>query len=365
MTGTSVDCLDLALIERMDALDVEITHARSVEFPEELRAAILRLINPDYNNIDKLGRTSAWLGTFIGESILELLQDLGLNPKDVDAIGSHGQTIRHHPWGKHGYTMQIGDPSRIVAITNIDTMSDFRSADIAVGGEGAPLVPAFHQEIFGDNQEPRIVLNIGGISNITYLPADESSDILGFDTGPGNALIDAWVQHRFNKAFDPDGVFAEAGTCNQELLKQLHTEPWLQKSPPKSSGKELFNLRFVKQAIEASGVQLSVPDVLSTLVEFTVTTIADAVHRWCPPAHDLVVCGGGRWNEFMMQRLTAQLPNLIVNKCEDHHVNGDAIEAATFAYLAYLFDLQATGNLPSVTGARTPRVLGCRYISTP
>ncbi len=360
ISGTSIDGLDLALVEVSEE-QLRIVRGETYQFPRSLATRLRLLSNPSPNEIQVLGHTHAALGTFIGQSITEFLDQTGIQAKEISAIGSHGQTIRHSPTGDEAFSLQIGDASRIAEVTGLDTVGDFRSRDIAAGGEGAPLVPEFHRRLFHSATTDRVVLNIGGIANVTTLLAGESEDCLGFDTGPGNALIDAYMQKELSQDFDHDGSIASSGTIDSSLLAQLLSDEWLQRHPPKSTGKEHFSYEYLQQALRAVPVQLDKADVVATLTEFSVMSIRDAIAKWCCPSGELVACGGGRLNVYLMQRLTTICPNFHVMPCEALRVDGDAVEAAAFAYLAYLHVNGKAGNVPQVTGARGARILGCLY----
>ncbi|MXZ43592.1 MAG: anhydro-N-acetylmuramic acid kinase [Gammaproteobacteria bacterium] len=360
ISGTSIDGLDLALIE-VDSDSVKVKHAITVPFPPKLRSSLLDLTTSATQDIVHLGHSHADLGHFIGEQIAQFISTLGYSKSDIVAIGSHGQTVRHVPNGSFSFSYQIGDANRIAAVTGIDTVADFRSADIAVGGQGAPLVPIFHDRVYRSDKVDRVIANIGGISNVTHLPSDSTSVIIGFDTGPGNALLDAWTQHHFDRNFDHDGELANSGAVVEDLLGQFLTDSWFAIEPPKSTGREYFNLSYIEQNIQFAGVNGSPIDVLTTLAELTAMSLSRAICGWCCDSGDVVVCGGGRLNKYLMSRLEYLLPDHSVLKSDALGINGDAVEAATFAYLAYLFVSREVGNIPSVTGANRGRVLGCLY----
>ena len=268
------------------------------------------------------------------------------------AIGSHGQTVRHRSGDPTPFTIQIGDPNLIAETTGITTVADFRRRDLAAGGEAAPLVPPFHARIFASDAEPRAVLNIGGIANITAL-----EPLSGFDTGPGNALLDAWCEAHTGHRYDSAGNWAAGGRVMPELLSALLADAYLQRSPPKSTGKEHYNLDWLRPLL---GPDPEPRNVQRTLVEFTARSIVDALNRWVPSAERVLVCGGGRSNRFLMQRLT-ELSGRAVESSDRHGWNGDAIEAAAFAWLAHQRLSGKPGNVPAVTGAGGPRVLGAVY----
>ncbi len=270
------------------------------------------------------------------------------------AIGSHGQTVRHRPEDASPFTLQIGDPSRIAEITGITTVADFRRRDMAAGGEAAPLVPPFHARIFASDAENRAIVNIGGIGNITVL-----EPLSGFDTGPGNALLDAWCEAHTGRHYDAEGAWAAGGSVIPELLRTLRADPYLQRPPPKSTGKERYNLDWLHSMLD---FEFDPRDVQRTLVEFTAGSIVDALNRWAPSVQRLLVCGGGRLNLLLTERLSV-LAGRPVQTTDEHGWNGDAIEAAAFAWLAHRRLIEAPGNAPEVTGASGPRILGGVYVA--
>lgn len=360
ISGTSIDGLDLALIEVAEDR-LRIVQGKTFPFPASLAARLKELASSQTVEVQAFGHAHAALGTFIGSMIGSFLGQIDIQAKDVCAIGTHGQTVRHVPTGDEAFSLQIGDASRIAEITGIDTVADFRSRDIAAGGEGAPLVPEFHRRLFHSPTSDRVVLNIGGIANVTTLPARDSQRCSGFDTGPGNALIDAYVQRELGQEFDRDGNIASTGKIDSVLLANLMSNEWLRRRPPKSTGKEHFNYEYVQRALRATPTKLNDADVVATLTELTVSTIREALAKWCFSSGELIVCGGGRHNNHLMQRLAANCPSFGVKACESLKVDGDAVEAAAFAYLAYLQVNRKTGNVPKVTGAQGDRVLGCLY----
>lgn len=356
ISGTSVDGLDLALLEINEG--IRFISAATRPFPEELRQRLLDLGQPDNDNLDQIGETDQVLGRFIADAALQFLASQQLQPAQIRAFGSHGQTIRHRPDSENPFTWQIGDPNMIAEHTGITTVADFRRRDMAAGGQGAPLVPKFHQALFSKAGEARAILNIGGISNLTLLPENNQQDITGFDCGPGNALLDSWCAAHLDQSFDLDGVWAESGRLDEELLGQLLKDPYLARTPPKSTGREYYNLQWLQQFPRTSTAQPA--DVQRTLVEFTVCSIEAAVRRWGSASRRLVVCGGGRLNPLLLTRLSARC-GMPVQTSEDHGFDGDAIEAAAFAWLARQRLQHLAGNAASVTGASGERVLGAIY----
>ncbi len=357
ITGTSVDGLDLAYLNITNSVEATFSSvaAATVPLPSTLRTSLLNLGQPDHSDvdlIDALGTADAALGEFIGQAINDFLTNNNLPPPR--AIGTHGQTVRHRPTNTPAFTMQIGDPNRIAEITDITTVSDFRRADIAAGGEGAPLVPPFHKAAFAnaDLGTAPVILNIGGISNVSVL----TDPIRGFDTGPGNCLMDSWIARHKDTPFDRDGEWAASGQVDTELLNALLADPYFGQSPPKSTGREYFNLAWLARHERVNTI--APEHVQATLLALTVRCTIDAIEGERPTA--LVICGGGRLNQSLVAGL-ADLADYPVTVSEHHGVDGDSIEAATFAWLAHQCLEGLPGNEPGVTGAKGPRVLGAIY----
>lgn len=362
ISGTSIDGLDIALV------DIErkatISASNTVSFPDPLRDQLRQLLEPGPNEVFRLGLSHARLGEFIGKAILRFLKDNGVDPSEIVAIGSHGQTVRHHPEADPGFSLQIGSGSHIAEITRIDTISDFRSRDLASNGEGAPLVPSFHQTLFQPCEQDQVILNLGGIANVTILYSNDQTPFLGFDTGPGNALLDAWVNDSKQLRYDADGDWSASGRVSNKLLEALLEDSFFALDPPKSTGKEKFNLNYIEQHLGVLST-IKACDVQSTLCEFTAVTAANAIRRWGPESARVVVCGGGRLNADLMRRLGSRLNDYSVIRSEEIDVDGDSLEAGAFAWLARCFIDQVPGNVPSATGAKGQRVLGCLYPSGP
>jgi len=359
ISGTSVDGLDLALIDLSDG--IQLIAADTAAFPESLRSSLLELGQPGRDDLDRIGEVDALLGEFIGDATLGFLKSQGVEPARVQALGSHGQTIRHRPDVDHPFTWQIGDPNRIAELTGITTVADFRRRDMAAGGQGAPLVPAFHEALFRTETQTRVLLNIGGISNITVLPSDPTAPITGFDTGPGNGLLDAWCLRHRGLAYDAAGEWAGSGAVLAPLLAAMMADPYLERSPPKSTGRESFNLPWLESLIALDTCRPE--DVQRTLLEFTAASIVAALKKWAADAQQLVVCGGGRANDLLMARLAA-LAGMPVLTSDTLGFDGDALEAAAFAWLAARRLDNLIGNAPLVTGAQGGRVLGAVYPGT-
>jgi anhydro-N-acetylmuramic acid kinase len=360
ISGTSVDGLDLALVEISRA--ISITAATTMTLPDALRRDLLTLGKPGNDDLDVFGRADAILGEFIAQAALEFLAANDVSAGDVTAIGSHGQTVRHRPTGDAPFTLQIGDPNRIAEITGITTVADFRRRDIAAGGQGAPLVPPFHGALFRSDSEHRAVLNLGGIGNFTLLPADPDAPITGFDTGPGNALMDDWISQTRQEPYDHHGTWAASGRVDEVLLERLLADPYLSMPPPKSTGREYFNLAWLNEQLERHLADRPDSDanVQATLCAFTAETVARALAAWGSATQRVLVCGGGRHNRTLLAAI-AERVRCPVETTDDHGVDGDSIEAAAFAWLAHQTLTGQSGNEPAVTGARGPRVLGAIY----
>lgn len=352
MSGTSLDGID-AVLANFDQTRIVVA-TRFTPFEASLRADITALLQSGTDEIHRSALAANRLSSAYADSVLALLAASRLSPGDIRAIGCHGQTVRHDPVA--GYTVQIGSGARLAELTGISVVCDFRSRDIAAGGEGAPLVPAFHARCFGKSDITRAIVNIGGIANITHLPANGT--VLGFDCGPGNTLMDQWIGEHRGQSFDADGAWASSGRVLPRLLEHLKSDPYFARRPPKSTGRELFNLPWLQSAV---GSGHAPADVQSTLCQFTVDTIADALERDCPGTTEVYVCGGGASNRELMRRLRARLGSTPLATTEALGIDPDWVEAVAFAWLARETLCGRPGNLPSVTGASGPRVLGCIY----
>lgn len=355
LSGTSMDSIDTALVEihknKFKLID-------TIESPidDALRQEILAVCTPGPNGIHRMATLDVKLGKRFADSVLALLNKTNLKAKDIAAIGSHGQNIRHMPTGELPYTLQIGDPNIIAAETGITTVGDFRRRDIALGGQGAPLTPAFHQFIFQHLPNTQWVVNIGGICNITLLKPN--APIIGFDTGPGNALLDRWCFEHTHMPFDRYGEMARKGSIHAELLSRMLSDPYFEQAPPKSTGIEYFNLDWLNTHLHQLGETISPADVQATLVELTAKTIADSLNTEI--AEHVWVCGGGAKNSYLMERLQTHCQTKILST-DAMGVPGNWLEACAFAWFAYQTVHRQTCNLPSVTGARCASVLGAIY----
>jgi len=360
MSGTSLDGVDVVLAaidENMVAQQASYCHP----MPPDLRQSILAICQGQAVTLSQLGQLDTRLGQLFADAVLTLMQREALEMSDVVAIGCHGQTVWHEPHSAAPNTLQIGDNNQIVAATGVTVVGDFRRRDMALGGQGAPLVPAFHQALLMDATERRMVLNIGGIANLSLLIPGQP--VRGFDTGPGNMLLDAWIWRNQGKAYDKDANWARSGKVSPALLEALLREPWLARVPPKSTGRELFNLGWLEQHLRHFP-GIAAQDVQATLNEFTAVTIAQQV-QLNDGCDRLLVCGGGSRNPLLMARLAAHLAGTEVTTTDTVGINGDDMEALAFAWLAYRTLSGLPGNLPAVTGAREKSIIGAIYPANP
>ena len=358
MSGTSADGIDAALVRfegEGRALRCQLVHGRTFAWDEATRIRLVALgQGADTVSLDALGALDATVALAFADAALALLQDAGVPRGRVRAIGSHGQTIRHRPRADPPFTWQLGDGHVIAERSGIDTVADFRRRDVAAGGQGAPLMPAFHAALLGSPQEDRAVLNLGGIANFTLLPV--GGEVRGFDTGPANALMDAWCERHTGRAYDADGAFAASGQVDAALLARLLADPWFAQPPPKSTGREHFHLEWLQARMGETA--LSPADVQATLLDLTARTVADALQMTQPDTRRVLVCGGGVRNAALMARLAAYLPQAIVESTAMHGLEPDYVEAMGFAWLARETLAGRPGNLPAVTGASGRRILG-------
>lgn len=364
MSGTSLDGIDGVLARIGDGEPPRVLAHVHQGFDARLRTSLVALNRP--GGVDELHRAavaSAQLAQASAQVVASLLAQAGVACGDVAAVGAHGQTVRHQPApgaaGEPAYTLQLLDGARLAELCGIDVVCDFRSRDVAAGGQGAPLVPAFHAARFADATQAVAALNLGGIANLTLLPVDGATT--GFDCGPANLLMDAWCLQHTGRPFDGDGRWAAGGRVLPSLLQALLDEPFLALPPPKSTGRELFNPEWLAERVAAAAPAAEARDVMATLAEFTVAAVAQALLRHAPDTRRLLVCGGGACNPHLLQRLQAWLPGVQVQVSGDAGVPPQQVEALAFAWLAARFCERRPGNLPAVTGARGPRVLGALY----
>lgn len=356
MSGTSLDGIDVAAIDFNQNFKILATHSEAI--PDAIKKEILQLTQPNPNEIDLMGKVDIKLGKLFAQATNSLLANAKLAKESIKAIGSHGQTIRHRP--ELNFTLQIGDANTIAEHTGITTVSDFRRRDMAAGGQGAPLVPAFHNTALRHKSKDRILLNIGGMANITYLPCDRNKEILGFDTGPGNVLMDAWIHKNKSLNYDQDGAWARTGNCIPLLLNTLLQLPYFQEPPPKSTGREQFHLEWLTPQLDNQNQ--SPQDVQATLLELTALTAANAIKEHVTSSDfELLVCGGGSRNSALMERLSQLLPDNPVSTTDTIGIDADWMEAAAFAWLAKRCIQGETGNSTDVTGAQGERILGAIY----
>jgi anhydro-N-acetylmuramic acid kinase len=354
ISGTSMDGID-AVIVSFDDDSVQIHATHSETYPKALREALLSAIREPLDvELDTSGDLDRQVGECFRDAALAVIRKSGCSTDSIAAIGSHGQTLRHQPNARTPFSLQIGDPEIIATGTGIRTIADFRRADIEAGGQGAPLVPPFHQWLFSSDRQNRVVLNIGGIANVTHLPAD-GSDVTGFDTGPGNGLMDAWIRRHKDLGFDENGKWAASGNVNEALLRKIRLDPYFALAAPKSTGFEYFNLDWLSQF----GVESVDPaDVQATLCELSASTIADAILSHCAGTDKVFVCGGGIHNAELMFHLSRNIPETNVSSTAAAGLDPDWVEAVAFAWLGKRHLESAPGNLPSVTGASQAVILG-------
>lgn len=361
MSGTSADGIDAALVDfsqsRPTMLETHYT-----PYPQPLREKILGLCHEGEDEINRMGELDILLGTEFAKAANNLLKKQSLSPTLIQGIGSHGQTIRHYPEKPYRFTLQIADPNTIAALTGITTVADFRRKDLAFGGQGAPLVPAFHQYMFANDRTNRAIVNIGGIANVTLLPSSQKdSSLIGFDTGPGNVLLDAWIHTHKKETHDKNGAWAAQGASLPTLLKKLLSDNYFQMPAPKSTGREYFNLSWLLQHIKSLEHPVAPADVQATLVELTAQSILAAVQKYFQKG-ELLICGGGASNDFLMKRLNELAkPGFTISTTEKYGLHPDWIEAMAFAWLARQTLNKQPGNIPSVTGASQAAVLGGIY----
>ncbi|MEO8281091.1 MAG: anhydro-N-acetylmuramic acid kinase [Ideonella sp.] len=369
MSGTSLDGLDGVLADLADLADSDagrirvLSHAHS-PFEAALASELLALNSSGSDELHRSALAANALARLGAQIVARLLDSAGRTPADVRAIGSHGQTVRHCPGeiDGTGYTVQLNNAALLAELTGIDVVADFRSRDVAAGGQGAPLVPAFHRAVFGSKGTTVGVLNIGGMSNLTILRPDGHT--FGFDCGPGNVLMDLWCQRHLGRAFDADGSWAAGGRVDNELLTRLQAEPFFDAAPPKSTGRDRFNGAWLESRLAGQHgdlPEIDPRDVQATLLELTAWSCARDLQRHAPDAGRLLVCGGGAFNAQLMLRLAARLPGVPVTASDTAGLPANQVEALAFAWLARACVLRQAGNLPAVTGARGERILGAVY----
>jgi len=353
MSGTSMDGIDAVLVDFSNQAS-KLVAAHYLPYSRDLAERLLALQQKGEDELHRASILGLHLAHLYHQASEEVLRLAAIPRNAIRAIGCHGQTVRHNP--KSGYTTQLGNPALLAELSGIDVVTDFRSRDIAAGGQGAPLVPAFHEAVFRSSQTHRLVLNVGGFANVTDL--DPDSTTRGFDTGPGNVLMDAWAQKHIGQAYDDRGAWADRGRVLPEVLDGLLANSFFSLSPPKSCGRELFDLAWVESIVPEDKAP---EDVQATLCELTARSIAAAVERWCNKPSEVAVCGGGAHNLSLLKRLKSNLPNTRIVTTEALGIHPDWVEAMAFAWLARQAVHGLPGNLPAVTGSRGPRILGAIY----
>ncbi len=356
MSGTSMDAIDAALVEFDDKAILKFYREYPIE--NSLRHQV-RVIN-EKSDLGHIADLDHELGHLFANAVNSLLEEAEINAEEVVAIGSHGQTILHKPDATHKTSLQISDPNVICAETGITTVADFRRMDMAHGGQGAPLASAFHQYQFQQNNKSIIILNIGGIANITLLPKDNSK-IIGFDTGPGNGLLDDWIQKNKDEEYDKNSAWACSGNEDNELLERLLSDEYFSLAPPKSTGREYFNLEWLNGYLFKNNLEVAPEDIQATLLQLSVITICNAIKEVAKEYNEVLLCGGGAYNPIFLKSIQHLLPNIKVSTTANYGLTPDCIEAVTFAWLAKQRIEKKPSNLPSVTDARKAVLLGGIY----
>lgn len=372
MSGTSLDGIDVAIVDIESVQNtkdnkISLIASQSFALPESIKSQLIHLSLDQNVDINTLGETGVQLAQLFARSIGDLLETQHIDKTQIIAIGSHGLTIRHQPNGAFPFSMQITDASLLANLTGIDVVSDFRNMDIAAGGQGAPLVPAFHQALFNQTIDGCIILNLGGIANITVL--NPNKDILGYDTGPANTLLDTWCEQHIKNSYDENGQWAASGIVLPGLLEIMLEEPYFAQTYPKSTGKELFNLDWLTTKLELYRAQMGIDltsavippeNIQRTLLQLTVISAAFQIKQFLH-IHTLFICGGGVHNQFLIEQLKQQLPQHNIQATDDVGINSDALEAMAFAWLAYCRVNLISANSPSVTGAKSKIIMGSWY----
>ena len=351
-----MDAVDVALVD-FDVAPLKLIGYREYPLEDNIRQQLRgEILSPDH-----LGRLDTSLGRNFANATEAMMSEMGIDREAITAIGSHGQTAAHHPDGAEPFSLQLGDPNIIAQQTGITTVADFRRRDIAAGGQGAPLAPGFHAFMFRHQKLNRTIVNIGGIANLTVLPADHSQPVTGFDTGPGNTLLDAWTREHMGRAFDNDGEWAAGGTSNSELLDALLQDSFVHQQGPKSTGTGHYNIAWLRNILNSVGATIAAQDVQATLSSFTTETIVSAIDNNAASCQEVFVCGGGAHNSNSMTALAKSLGSRALDTTDKLGLPADAVEACAFAWLAERRLAERPANLPSVTGAERPVVLGGVY----
>lgn len=364
MSGTSMDAVDAALVDFSTERPKLLATYKSA-LPNTLREDLTKLYSIDSINIVKFAELDQRIALISVDAVKKLLAKSKFSAKDILAIGSHGQTVFHYPHlSSYPFTMQIGDPSIIAEKTGITTIADFRRRDIAAGGQGAPLTPAFHNTIFRNKKEDTLVLNLGGIANITYLPADLKATVLGFDTGPANCLLDQWIHTHLNKWFDENGAWAASATFDEALLNQFLSDPYFQLKPPKSTGPEYFKLKWIQTHLATLNRHLSPAIVQATLCELVAVSVSKAIQAFKSTQGVILLCGGGSKNSYLRKRIQQHCHPHQVLLTDDRGISSDSLEAMAFAWIAKQTLEGKCSNLPEVTGAKKATILGGIYLKS-
>jgi len=354
MSGTSLDSIDAVLVRFTPSF--ELRAHLNYPIPPLLRQQILELTQSGPDEIERMGRVDIALAEAFAEATLLLLKQTGISADSIRALGSHGQTVRHRP--EAGFTLQLGDPNTLAERTGITTVADFRRRDIAAGGQGAPLVPAFHDALFRTSKRDRVIVNLGGMANITLLPADTEAPVLGYDTGPANVLMDAWIEHCRGESFDRDGNWAASGNVCPDLLSQLLAHPYFIAPAPKSTGREHFHSGWIQHSIGQLDAIIAPEDIQATLLELTAASLCNAIQSHGLDSPEIYLCGGGSHNIQLRKRIHARLPGYRISSTTALGLDPDWVEAAAFAWFAMRTLQHKTSSLAEVTGARGARVLG-------
>lgn len=358
MSGTSLDGIDAALVDFADE-KARLVEFEYLPFSAEIQNSIQQLSKPDaLISLKNYGAMDARLGHLFADIVNTLLAKTDIPASSVKAIGSHGLTLYHAPEIRFPFSLQIGDPNIIAELSGITTVADFRRRDIAAKGQGAPLVPAFHQAVFHQPDEHRCIVNIGGIANITVLPKHQPAEVIGFDTGPGNTLMDLWIKLQRNQSYDKNGAWAKTGKVAHNLVELLKQDPYFKAPPPKSTGKEYFSLPWVYQYFDAFSYKAE--DIQASLCFLTATTICDAIKQYAPDTERVLICGGGIHNDYLLELIQQQL-ECPIESTELYGLHPDHVEAMAFAWLARQTLNNLPGNLKEVTGAANAVILGGIY----
>ena len=357
ISGTSIDGVDCTLVA-FEGTRLELVATHFEESKTSLREHILELSHGTGISLSLFGETHVAVGKIYANAVQKLLRKTRISAKDITAIGSHGQTIWHKPTGKNPFTIQIGDPNTIAQNTGITTITDFRQKAIVLGGQGAPLAPLVHRELFLHDNFDRAIINIGGMANITALPANGAC--FAYDTGPGNVLMDYWISKNQEKRYDENGSWGASGECNKDLLKYLLADPYFSLKPPKSTGRELFNKHWLKGKLREYGKPIKPKNLQATLSALTATSIANAVSDFCSTS-EVYICGGGVHNKFLMENLRAVIPNPVIKTTQSLGIDPDWVESVTFAWMAKQTIENRQVDTTAFTGSAKPSILGGVY----